>query len=251
MFADELRRSAERVQRERLPEVTAAVWRAFAAGGITEAEADELSRFIGARQATPLAPARPRRSVGSRSRTPESLERRRRLCAGGWLPPVLYSRFTGAEVAALAVIARECGAVGETPCDLPIGLIAASAGVSESTVRNAVRAARAMGLLRVEERRVSATRNLPNLVSIYSPEWRSWLRRRAKGSRQGGGCKFVKGTNIDSRNRNQPSPAGTGQGAVGGERAGPAARPWLLSRSAEPPAEGGRAYASGAWRRSS
>ena len=249
MFADELRRSAERAQRDRLPEVTAAVWRAFAAGGITEAEADELSHLIGARQATPLAPARPRRSVGSRPRTPESLERRRRLCAGGWLPPALSSRFTAAEVAALAVIARECGAAGEDACALPIGLIAASAGVSESTVRNAVRAARAMGLLRVEERRVSASRNLPNVVTIYSPEWRTWLRRRAKG-RQGGGCKFVKGTNTDSRNRNRLSPAGPGQGAADEERAGPAARPWLPSRLAEPPARRGRQHASGAWSRS-
>ena len=47
-------------------------------------------------------------------------------------------------------------------CTLTIDHIAALAGVSGTTVRKAVREARLLGLLKVEERRLSAWRNLPN-----------------------------------------------------------------------------------------
>ncbi|WP_157091526.1 hypothetical protein [Methylobacterium nodulans] len=49
------------------------------------------------------------------------------------------------------------------------GHLAAIAGVSVSTVKRAIRAARDLGLLSVEERRVSAFRNLP-AVTIVSRE---------------------------------------------------------------------------------
>jgi hypothetical protein len=52
---------------------------------------------------------------------------------------------------------------------LAIGHIAALAGVC------ALRAAHGLGLIRIEERRLTAWRNLPNLVTITSPEWLSWL----------------------------------------------------------------------------
>jgi len=44
--------------------------------------------------------------------------------------------------------------------------------------------ARAINLLSVEERRLTAFRNDSNVVRITSPEWRAWLR-------QGGGGKSV------------------------------------------------------------
>src|SRR5687767_11073492 len=91
---------------------------------------------------------------------PASLERRRRWASAGALPPALASRFTLAEQAVLAVVAAEHQKHGA--CTLPIGNVAALAGVSETTVRNAVREARRLGFLQVEERRVSAWRNLPN-----------------------------------------------------------------------------------------
>jgi hypothetical protein len=77
-------------------------------------------------------------------------------------------------------------------CGLTIGHIAALAGVSETTVRNAIREAKALGLVTVEERRKSAWVSYPNLVRIVSPEWASWLRLH--------GCKSVKPT--DSRYKN-------------------------------------------------
>jgi hypothetical protein len=47
------------------------------------------------------------------------------------MPPALASRFTQAELAALAVIARQCQRDGA--CSLPIDAIAALAGVSSLT----------------------------------------------------------------------------------------------------------------------
>jgi len=66
-------------------------------------------------------------------------------------------------------------------CTLTIDHVAALAGVSGTTVRKAVREARLLGLLKVEERRLSAWRNLPNRVTILSPEWLAWLKLRARG----------------------------------------------------------------------
>jgi hypothetical protein len=66
-------------------------------------------------------------------------------------------------------------------CTLPIGNIAALAAVSETTVRNAVRAARALALVPVEERRLSAWRKAPNVVTITSCEWNTWLHMRRRG----------------------------------------------------------------------
>src|SRR4051812_34321129 len=106
------------------------------------------------------------------------MARRRRWAASGALPPVLACRFTLAETAVLSVVAAEHRS-GD--CRLTIGEIADVAGVSPSTVKNALRAARALNLLSVEERRLTAFRNAPNVVRITSPEWRAWLRLRGGG----------------------------------------------------------------------
>ena len=79
----------------------------------------------------------------------------------------------------LAVVAAEV--LRHSACTLTIGHIAALAGVSETTVRNALRAARGLGLVMIEERRVSAWRNAPNVVTITSREWSAWLRMRGRG----------------------------------------------------------------------
>ncbi|MCP1551671.1 hypothetical protein J2W76_004995, partial [Methylorubrum zatmanii] len=51
MFCDQIRQSAEAAPRAALPAVAAALWKAFAAGHVTEAEAEALSALIEARQA--------------------------------------------------------------------------------------------------------------------------------------------------------------------------------------------------------
>src|SRR3954453_23543946 len=104
------------------------------------------------------------------------MERRSRWAASGFLPPSLACRFTVAETAVLAVVAAE--ALRHSHCTLAIEHIAALAGVGRSTVKRALRAAQGLGLVRIEERRVSAWRSAPNVVTITSREWTGWLRMR-------------------------------------------------------------------------
>lgn len=182
MFADEIRRAAEAAARVELPAVSAALWKALAAGSVTEAEAEELSGLIEARrivQTAAGAVSTPRTYRGSRPRTEGSLERRRRWAASGRLPPALAARFTLAEQAVLAVVAGEVAKHGR--CTLAHSHVAALAGVSDSTVKRAIRAARDLGVIEVEVRRVSAFRNDTNVVTIISREWSSWLRLRSRG----------------------------------------------------------------------
>src|SRR3954471_4315321 len=174
MFVEHLRRAVEASPRAELPAVSGLLWKAYAAGQVSEPEASELSALIEAKRAIPVPPPRPRLRVGSRPRSPGHMERRRRWAASGCLPPALAARFTLAEQAALAVVAAEHRKRGD--CRLTNQEIADVAGVSITTVKNALRAARTINLLSVEERRLSAFRNAPNIVRIESPEWRAWLR---------------------------------------------------------------------------
>ena len=217
-YADAIRRQAEAAPRAALPAVTVALWRAFGEGHVSEAEAEVLSILIERRQASGIeqrsnrleqrpnakGPTRlgdaaqdcqrkSKTGTGSRPRTDASLERRRRWAASGRLPPAIAARFTLAEQAALALIAAETTRKGD--CRLSVPHLAAVAGVAETTVRNAIREARKLGLLTVEERRLTGYRNDTNVIRIVSPEWTTWLRLGRKGEppryplREGGGCK--------------------------------------------------------------
>src|SRR5919202_750705 len=199
MFANQLRAAIAAAPRVELDKVASLLWKAYAAGQVSEDQASELSEMIEARRALPAAPKPLQRRLGSRPRSPASLERRRRWAASGALPPALAARFTLAETAALAVIAAEV--LRHSACTLTIGHVAALAGVSETTVRNALRAARGLGLLTLEERRLTAWRNAPNVVRIVSREWQAWLRLRAPKARAlGGGCKLVNPTPTQEKN---------------------------------------------------
>src|ERR671927_188333 len=112
--------------------------------------------------------------VGSRPITPASVERRRSWASAGRLPPALAARFTLGEHAVLALIAEECRKRG--CCSLVIDQIAAQAGVGRTTVQNAIRAAKKLRLLNVEESRKTPWMSNPNRITIISPEWLAWLR---------------------------------------------------------------------------
>ncbi len=77
-----------------LPKLSAVLWKAYAAGSVTEAQASELSDLIETRKALPTPEKPVQRRVGSRPRSPASMERRRSWAAAGRLPPALASRFT-------------------------------------------------------------------------------------------------------------------------------------------------------------
>ncbi len=138
------------------------------------------------------------RAVGARPRSPASVERRRSLAFGGWMPGTLANRFTVGETAVLAVIAQEVARHGA--CSLFIEQLAALAGVTRSTVKRALKEAHGLGLIRIEERRLTAWRNDANVVSIIDPAWSAWLRlrRRGEGSRKGSA------RNTDSNNKANP-----------------------------------------------
>ena len=207
-YAYEIRRQAEAAPRAALPAVASALWKAFGEGHLSEAEAEALSGLIEARQGSRARGANlsadqilispnpgtsnagisgiasgltgaPRSRTGSRPRTDASMERRRRWAASGRLPPTMAARFTLAEQAVLALVAAET--VRRKDCRLAVGQLAAITGVAETTVRNAIREARKLGLVTVEERRVTGFRNDTNVVRIVSSEWTAWLRLARTG----------------------------------------------------------------------
>ena len=49
-----------------------------------------------------------------------------------------------------------------------------------TSCQNALRAAAKAGMVHVEERRQRGAKNLPNLITITSSEWRTWLARGPK-----------------------------------------------------------------------
>lgn len=212
MFAFEIRQAIEAAPRDRLPQLSAALWKAFGAGAVTEAQAEELSLLIEARKAVGSAqsPAGGLRQLGSTfpARKPQrppvrsvAIERRRRWAAAGRMPPKIADKFTPGEQAALAVVAFEVTKRGS--CTLAIGAIAALAGVSESTVKRAQGQAKRLGLIKVEERRLSRFRNDTNVVRVISREWLSWLRLGPKG----GGVQRWTGTNTGDINKRRQRPS--------------------------------------------
>ena len=66
MFAEQLRRAVEASPRVELVKVSALLWKAYAAGTVSEAEASALSEAIEARRAIPPAQKPVRRLFGSR-----------------------------------------------------------------------------------------------------------------------------------------------------------------------------------------
>ena len=207
MFADEIRRAVEAAPRVELPRIGEAMWKAWAQGLLADDEAQALADRIEARRALPPPERPPQRRVGSRPRSADSMERRRSWAASGRLPPALASRFTLAEQAVLAVIAAEVAKRGA--CELALDHLAALAGVCRSSVKNALRQAHALGLVRIVERRLTAWRNLPNRISITSPEWSTWLRM----SRRGGGGKSLPSTNTKGSEKiTNPLPVWTRKG---------------------------------------
>src|SRR4029453_13664354 len=129
MFVEQLRRAVEASPRVELPKVSALLWKAYAAGTVSESDAADLSALIEARKAAGVRQGdAPRRLVGSRPRSPGPMERRRRWGASGCWPPPIPPRFTLAEQSALAVIAAESRKRGD--CRLTNSELADVAGVS-------------------------------------------------------------------------------------------------------------------------
>lgn len=157
-----------------LDDLSRAIWTGL--DRLTDGQAQALAEAIDARRKT----LRGGQGVVRRKaqRPPVrgvAVERRRRLAASGVMPPVLASRFTTGELAALKIVADEIRAKGF--CGLVLDAIAARAGVSKRTVQNALKAAESCGYVRITRRRIPGQlKNLPNVVRIVSAEWLAWLK---------------------------------------------------------------------------
>jgi len=101
------------------------------------------------------------------------IEHRTKLATSGPMPPELAQRFTLAELAVMKIVADEVARLGT--CRLTKGEMSDRAKTSESTVHNAIRKARDLDLLTVQQRRQPGRKNLPNLIIITDKEW--WLCR--------------------------------------------------------------------------
>lgn len=193
MFALQLRAAVEAAPRERLSELSAALWKAFGAAAVTEAEACELSELIEARRLLGISGTVPDMAgrsgkFASPPRKPQrppvrsvAWERRRRLAASGPMPPGLAQRFTTGELAVLRIVADEVA--GRGSCSLCLDAIAARAGVSRSLAKSAIRQARRLGMVEVQERRRTGAKSLSNVITIIDREWLAWMKR---GTRIGG-----------------------------------------------------------------
>jgi len=100
----------------------------------------------------------------------------------GVVPAKIAASFTMAELAVLTVIGRQCQRA--SACVLPVDAIAALAGCSRSTVKNALRQARPLGLILVKERRTPGRKSMTNVVTIISKEWVGWLKLGVRGRGQ-------------------------------------------------------------------
>ena len=186
MLFEEMAEAIGRAPIAALDDVTRALWSALSACELDEAQALHLSEAINARRMAskaaqaaagrgflPVRVAPPRKH----QRPPErsvAIERRRRLAASGPMPPALAARFSTGELAVLRIVADEWKA--RQICALCLDAIAARAGVSRTTAQNAIRQARRLGMIEVQERRRPGARSLPNLVRIIDREWLAWIK---------------------------------------------------------------------------
>ena len=181
--------------RTMLDEIGRTIWGGMAQGMLSEEEAqrfaDQLETLrrgegisLPARESERKLPRHsifpPRRKQTAPDRR-SSLARRRRLASSGPVPPSLAAHFTTGELAVLRIIGDEWR--GKGTCVRTLSEIAARAGVSRTTTQNAIRQARAIGMLKVEERPVRGAKNLPNKITVVSDEWKNWLRRGPKSDR--------------------------------------------------------------------
>jgi hypothetical protein len=182
MFVEHLTRAIAAARTPQLDHLSAELWKAYAAGALSDDDAQAAAEAIRERKLAnvPKAPPPPK---GRRQRSPDrqaSIARRRHLAASGPMPPALAARFTQAEMAALRIISDEVRHHGV--CGLHIDAIAARAGTCRTTVKNALREARRLNLVTVQERRRRGQNSLTNLVRIVSPEWTAWVRIGGKKS---------------------------------------------------------------------
>lgn len=178
---------------KQLDHFQAMIWRGHADGQLDDDAASTLAeqaslrrlKLVKAREQR-LPPARsyyPKRPATDNSRwdaargsrCPVRWARKRRLGDMAALPPKVRDSFTEGERAVLYIIAADCRQNGVCTCS--VKEIGDRAGISSTTVRNALRRARRMGLISTTERPQWRAKHLTNIVKILCPHWIAWLKK--------------------------------------------------------------------------
>src|ERR687893_913428 len=172
-----------------LDHLSRSIWQGLAAGAVADDDAQALAERLHARRSVRRGEVKPvgipvgrpsifpPRRLQKAPKRPVAIARRRHLAASGPMPPSLACKFTVGELAVLRIVGDEVRQHGH--CDRTLAEVAARAGVSRSTAKNAIRAAAAMGLVTVQERRREGQVNLPNVIRVVSRDWLQWLERKA------------------------------------------------------------------------
>jgi hypothetical protein len=182
---------------DRLGEIVRLLWIGYGNGKICDGEATYLSSIIERRRAlghrTAPQHTKPPGSVAGRfsrftprqrQRSPDrkaSRDRRRMLGGSSALPDNLRHHYTEGQRSVLCIVAGEVKRHGI--CDIPIGKIAAVAGVCRTTVHTTMHEAQRLGHIKITERPRRGRKSLTNVVEIVSPVWRAWIRRGPSAAR--------------------------------------------------------------------
>jgi hypothetical protein len=102
-----------------------------------------------------------------------SIQRRRQLAATWPMPPAMAGKLTTSQVAYARIVADEFAINGV--CDRTLDEIAARGGMSRKTAKRAQQRLLELKWIAVELRPVDGRKHMPNVVTIVSPEWRTWI----------------------------------------------------------------------------
>lgn len=153
-----------------------ALMRDFETGAAITHRARQAPPSVLERMAAKISQFAPRRRY--RVDPTEALRRRRKWGGSSAMPDGLRTHYSEAERAALAVVAEQVRKHGH--CELPLEKIAEMAGVSRTTVQNAIRKARSRDRsdISVQLRPQPGRKNLTNVIRIISRDWIRWIKRR-------------------------------------------------------------------------
>jgi hypothetical protein len=165
----------------------------------------------------------------------KDIERRRKWAGGGNMPPEVRACYSEAERAALSVIGEECKHNGF--CSLYLEDIARLAGVSRTSVQNAVRKARsnANGHISVRERPQKRGKSLTNVIKVISQSWLGWIARATGFKRLNTSETAVKITLSEQGQNSKWAFESEGLAAIVGKPATLPLRPTMVGQLTPPP----------------
>jgi hypothetical protein len=211
MLAQQIETATRTASLSQLDHLSKQAWSAWGEGHLTDTDAEAVTAAIEARRGAirqrtyQNGSSRPR-MLSKRPSSPDrrkSITRRRKNASSGVIPANLACHFTQGEVSALTVVAREVKRK-KGRCELPLDAIAAMAGVCRTVVKSALREAQRLRLVNVTERPRPGRRSDTNLITIVSPEWRTWLkigRDRGQKTRTHGIHRFNTSGTVDDKPR--------------------------------------------------